>query len=76
MVTNVFEDAPLLKEIVLWGFSTHQFKFNWSSLTVLSLRQQEDRKETLAVLRATINLVELTIKKPDYLDPNMAHYTT
>ena len=28
VVTKVLEDAPILKEIVIWGFSPWKFKFN------------------------------------------------
>jgi hypothetical protein len=68
MVTSVFEDAPILKKVVIWGFSPWKFKFNWSALTVVTLLRQGDRKGVLAVVRETINLVELTIKTR-YLDP-------
>ena len=68
MVTDVFEDAPLLKDILLWGFSAWQFKFNWLSLTVITLHQQKNHEETLTILRETINLVELTIRLTAYLN--------
>jgi hypothetical protein len=63
MITNVFEDAPRLKEVVLGGFSTWQFQLNWSSLAAISFHPGIGRKKTLAVLRETINLVELTIER-------------
>ena len=64
MVTDIFEDAPVLKEVVLDDFSMWQFKFSWSSLTALGFGFHESGMETLAVLRETINLVELTIERP------------
>ena len=64
MVTNIFEDAPVLEEVVLADFSMWQFKFSWSSLTAVGFCFHKGRMETLAVLRETINLVELTIVRP------------
>ena len=69
VVTKVFEDAPILKEVVIWGFSAWKFRFNWSSLTAVTLLQQRHCKAILAILRETINVVELTIKA-SHLDPN------
>ena len=34
MVTNIFEDSPLLTQVTLWDIAKWRFKFNWSSLTI------------------------------------------
>jgi hypothetical protein len=70
MISNIFEDAPRLTHIVVSDAAVRQFKFNWSSLTVVNFQQPKDWQIILAVLRETSNLVELTIKHefPDHLD--------
>jgi hypothetical protein len=60
ILTNVFEDAPLLTHVVL---SDHgwQFNFDWSSLTIVDFKYLGDCERTLAILRETTNLVELSL---------------
>ena len=70
-VVNVFGDAPLLTNAMLWNVPLWQFKFNWSSLTVVNFQESLDSpKNILHTLREIINLVELTIDHefPDGLD--------
>ena len=62
MVTNIFEDAPLLTQVTLWDIATRRFKFNWSSMTIVRFLDSLAPQTLLAVLRETINLVELTIE--------------
>ena len=60
MVTNVFEDAPLLTHVGLWDINTWQFNFNWSSLTIIKILYLQKWEGFLAILRET-NLVELMV---------------
>ena len=59
--TSVFEDAPLLTQITLCEDSARRFKFNGSTLTIIDLKFLKRYKNFRAVLRGTINLVELGI---------------
>jgi hypothetical protein len=62
-VTDVFEDAPLLTQITLCEDSARRFKFNGSLLTIVNLKSLTHHKNIRAVLRETINLVELYISE-------------
>ena len=56
---SIFKDAPLLTHVVLGDISA--WEFNWSSLTILCIiGYQNDIYKSLAILRKTVNLVELT----------------
>lgn len=71
IVFNIFDDVPLSTHVVPHGAPLWQFKFNWSSLTMVTFRYSSDMSNfILPVLRKTINLVELTIDdgRPDYPD--------
>jgi hypothetical protein len=76
---NIFEDAPLLTHVVLCDAPGGPFKFNWSSLTVVSFEQiEETTKNFLPILRETINLVELRIghdfpEDPDSKEGRLIH---
>jgi hypothetical protein len=63
VVANIFEDAPLLTHVILLDAPTWQFKFNWSSLTILNFHRSSNIIATgiLPILRKAINLVELTV---------------
>jgi hypothetical protein len=58
-LAGIFKDAPLLTHVALKGILT--WEFNWSSLTTFNIGGQESINKTLAILRKTVNLVELTI---------------
>ena len=55
----VFADAPLLTHVVLWDIPA--WKFDWSSLIIVSFQDAKNYKQILTTLQKTINLVELTV---------------
>ena len=59
--SNIFEDAPLLTHVVLWE-PVMQYKFNWSSLTIVHFAKVKTLKNIHSILREAINLVELIIE--------------
>ena len=76
MVANVFEDAPLLTHAVLWDTPWSQFKFNWSSLTIVNFQQSlAIPRNILPTLKETVNLVELIIERqfPEGLESGLIH---
>jgi hypothetical protein len=63
MTSDVFEDAPLLTQIMLCDHSTQRFKVNSSPLTIVYLVYLTHHKNIRAVLRESIDLVDLNISE-------------